>query len=128
MLENARKVIQAAQSTPPAPEVLRELTTMLSDDSATLGDFEKTLSGDAELAKTLILLSNATYFGVRQEIGSVRQAIAYLGRDRVFELGVCAWLCTRLPYRIPGYDISAKSLWLHSGHRREIFWRRLPLP
>ncbi len=113
MLKLAKKTIRESWSLPPPPELVVELSAIMRSDAATAADFEALLSRDASITEALLRLANTYYFQTRREIRSVRQAIAFLGTDRVFELALGAWLIVTLPYRVSGYDISAKSLWLH---------------
>ena len=114
MMSVAEKVIKEAQSLPSVPSVVAELSSLLRDERAGAADFERVVRYDPALTANLLRLANSAYFGLRREVSSVRQAIAFLGTDRVFELATSAWFCQVLPERVPGYDISAKSLWLHS--------------
>jgi len=58
-------------------------------------------------------LANSPYFGARKQIASVSQAISLLGTRRVFDLAASAWFGQAIPPRVLGYDVSAKSYWLH---------------
>jgi putative nucleotidyltransferase with HDIG domain len=114
MINVAQEIIRESTSLPSMPTVVAELSSLLRDDRAGATDFERVVRHDPALTANLLRLANSAYFGLRREISSVRQAIALLGSDRVFELAASAWFCHVLPESIPGYDISAKSLWLHS--------------
>jgi hypothetical protein len=67
MLETAKKVIRNSESLPSAPTLITELSTILKDDDATAGDFEKIVCQDTRLTENLLRLANAAYFGVRRE-------------------------------------------------------------
>ena len=99
---------------PTVPTTVAELALLLDDEGAGAAEFEAVVRPDPALTANVLKLANSAYFGARRQIVSVRQAIAFLGTDRVFELAATAWLASSLPRRIPGYDVSAKSLWLHS--------------
>lgn len=114
MKEGIKSIIERTRALPTVPTVLAELALLLRDENAKAQDFERVIRPDPALTANLLRLANSAYFGFRRNISSVRQAIALLGTDRVFELATSAWFCTVLPERIPGYDVSAKSLWIHS--------------
>lgn len=114
MKEKIREIIKQARALPTAPTVVAELSLLLKSEDARAQDFERIIRPDPALTANLLHLANSAYFGVRRQISSVRQAVAFLGTDRVFELASSAWFCQVLPDRIPGYDVSSKSLWIHS--------------
>lgn len=99
---------------PTVPTAVAQLSALLNDENAGAAEFETVVRPDPALTANVLKLANSAYFGVRRQISSVRHAIALLGTDRVFELAATGWLIQSLPRRIPGYDVSAKSLWLHS--------------
>ncbi len=114
MKEGIRRILEKTKALPPAPTVSAALSVLLKDDAARSQDFERIIRFAPDLTANLLRLANTDYFGRRRNISSIRRAVAVLGTDRIFELACGAWFCGVLPERIPGYDVSAKSLWIHS--------------
>ncbi len=98
---------------PTLPSVVAEFAALIKDKNAGAADFEALVRPDPALSANLLRLANSAYFGLRRKVTSVRQAITLLGTARVFEFATSAWFSQTLPARIPGYDVSAKSFWLH---------------
>jgi HD-like signal output (HDOD) protein len=114
MREGIRRIIERSKALPTAPTVVAALASLLKDENARAQDFEQVIRPDPALSANLLRLANSAYFGGGRRISTVRQAVAFIGTERIFELAASAWFCKALPERIPGYDVSAKSLWIHS--------------
>ncbi len=112
-MTNAREVLRKAKGLPTLPVVVTRLTALLNDKKAGAARFESVVKPDPALTTNLLRLANSPYFGLRREVTSVRQAIALLGVNRVFELAASASFNHVLPKNIPGYEIESKSFWLH---------------
>ncbi len=98
---------------PTLPTSVARLASVINDDRTGAAQFEKIIRPDPALTANLLKLANSAYFGARREIGNVRQGIAFLGVKRVFELAASAWFSQSLPERILGYEVTAKSFFLH---------------
>jgi HD-like signal output (HDOD) protein len=114
MKEGIRKIIEQTKALPTTPTVVAALASLLKDENARAQDFEQVIRPDPSLSANLLRLANSAYFGGGRKVSTVRQAVAFLGTERIFEIAASAWFCKALPERIPGYDVSAKSLWIHS--------------
>ncbi len=115
MKQAIRKILAQTQTLPTAPAVPADLASLLKNENARAQDFEQVIRPDLALSADILKLANSAYFGGGRRIATIRQAVAFLGTERIFELAASAWFCKTLPERIPGYDVSAKSLWIHSA-------------
>ncbi len=86
------KIIRECNALPTLPSVIADMARLLDDDNTGAADFEKVVRPDPALTANLLKLANSAYFGARRQIVSVRQAIVFLGTDRIFELAATAWL------------------------------------
>lgn len=101
-------------SLPTLPTAAAQLTRLLRDETASADDFERIIRPDPALTANLLRMANSPFFGVRQEVASVRRAISLLGTERVFELAMGVGFRSVVPERIAGYDIDSSQFWLHS--------------
>jgi putative nucleotidyltransferase with HDIG domain len=101
------------KSLPTIPGTVARLAALLGDESAGAGDFERVIKPDIAITGNLLRLANSAYFGHRQKITSVRQAIAMLGLPRVYELASSVTFARAVPDRIPGYEMAAEGFWTH---------------
>ncbi|MCP4679420.1 MAG: HDOD domain-containing protein [Deltaproteobacteria bacterium] len=109
-----REVLREAKDLPTLPTAVARLSELIEDKSAGASQFEKVVKPDPALTANLLRLANSPFFGLRREVTSVRQAIALMGINRVFELAASASFKQVLPKKIPGYEIEASAFWLHS--------------
>ena len=112
-MTTAREVMRNADGMPTLSSVVAEMSKLISDDSTSIQDFERIIKPDPALTVNLLRLANSAYFGMRRQISSVRQAVALLGIERVFELATSASFTRILPLNIPGYEIAADTYFFH---------------
>lgn len=98
---------------PTLPTVVARLSALLSDDRASLGDFEKALLPDPALTANVLRLANSAYFGATRKASTAKQAITMLGTKRLFELATSASFLAVIPEFLPGYGIEARQFWMH---------------
>jgi putative nucleotidyltransferase with HDIG domain len=113
-MTTAREVLRCATGLPTLSGVVAKLSRLKDDEKAKASDFERIVTPDPALTANLLRLANSPFFGARRQIQSVRQAIALLGIERVFEVAVSASFSQVLPERIPGFNISARDFFKHS--------------
>ena len=101
------------KSLPTIPGTVARLAALLGDENAGAADFERVIKPDIAITGNLLKLANSAYFGHRQKITSVRQAIAMLGLPRVYELASSVTFARAVPERIPGYEMEARAFWSH---------------
>lgn len=109
----AEQVLSSSKDLPSLPHVVAKLSMLLRDEGASAGDFEKVVRPDPALTANLLRVANSPFFGARRQITSVRQAITYLGLERVFELAAGSAFRRVLPPRIPGYDVESTAFFAH---------------
>lgn len=112
-MTTAREVLRNAEGLPTLSQVIAQLAKLIQDEKSSMQDFEKVLKPDPSLTANLLRLANSAYFARRREVSSVRQAVAMLGIERVFEIAASASFTKVLPKKIPGYEIEAESYFLH---------------
>jgi len=113
-MTTAREVMRKADGLPTLSQVVTELSKLIANEKSSAQDFERVIKPDPALTANLLRLANSAYFGLRRQISSTRQAVALLGIERVFEIATSASFTRILPDKIPGYEIDARSYFLHS--------------
>lgn len=68
---------------PPFHPAALKLLNISSESDTAIDDFEDVFRADPALTADLLLVANSALFGVRSKIGSIRQALAHLGLERV---------------------------------------------
>lgn len=65
----------------PSRIALLQLTTTLQDPTVQLADLERVITADVALSFRLLKYINSAYFGLRRQVGSIKQALALLGLE-----------------------------------------------
>lgn len=82
-MDSTVRAASAIKNLPPFPPVAAKVIALLADDSVSLRAVAGTLSTDAALSAEVLRLANSALFQVRSEIGSVLQALSFLGIGRL---------------------------------------------
>jgi len=106
-------VFAKVKSLPSIPDSVARLSALLGDERTCAADFERVIKPDVAITVNLLKLANSAYFGHRQKITSVRQAIALLGLQRVYELANSVTFARAVPKNLPGYRIDSAGFFSH---------------
>jgi len=108
------QIFVSVKSLPPFPQVARRAAEMLSDPNANSRDLVKIIEYDQAITANILRLCNSAYFGIKVPVGSLHQAIAFLGHKNLMSIIFAS--CSVEYYRsyVPGYDLEKGELWRHS--------------
>lgn len=73
-------------SIPPCPTIVSSLMTEARRDDVDFGKIVRLISGDLSLAASMMKTANSPYFGLRQKVQSVQQAVVVLGLKNVLNI------------------------------------------
>lgn len=76
---NVDRLIDAVEELHSPPTIVYELLQVLQDPEFRVAQVEQLLNADPALATSVLKLVNSSSFGLRSQIGSLRQAVAFLG-------------------------------------------------
>jgi putative nucleotidyltransferase with HDIG domain len=106
-------VIQGLDRAPPLPHVLLKILTELDSMGSSARSLGAIVSGEPVLTAILLRAANSSASGLRRDIISVDEAVAYLGYSTVRALVLRMQLAKLLPQKHgAGYD--SEELWHHS--------------
>ena len=95
------------------PATSARLLELLDDPDAPVGDLVAVIEKDPGLTANVLKLSNSAYYGVRREVGSVRDALTLLGNRTVVTLAFAASMGRLLQAPVNAYRLSRGQLWRH---------------
>lgn len=100
---------------PSVPRLYSELTTLMRDPDASIGDASRLVEQDAAMTAKVLQLANSAFFGRARQVSDLSDAIAYLGLNTLKALALSADAMEAfLPTRpIPGFSI--ERLQAHTG-------------
>jgi HD-like signal output (HDOD) protein len=76
-----RGLIAGLDRLPTVPQVYLEITAAAVQPNSTLDDITAIVERDPALVAKVLQVVNSAYFGLRRELGSIREAVQYLGAD-----------------------------------------------
>ena len=83
MNESALDRIMSSPDLPTLPAVAVEVLEMTARKDVELADIARVVEYDPAIATRILRTVNSSYYGLSRRIGSVRQALAYLGMEAV---------------------------------------------
>ncbi len=69
---------------------------------------------DQAIAANIMKISNSSYFGARQRVKSIHDAVVYLGQQQLIRAGQAAGIAKIFSKGGKGYVTQSKDLWEHS--------------
>ena len=114
MIIDQQRISAGVEQIPMLPTSVAQVSRLARDPRSDARAFERALRPDPGLTANLLRLANSPYFGAAGEIGSVRQAVAYLGTKRVVEAAMAGAFTAVLPRTLAGYGIDSATFWRHS--------------
>lgn len=75
--------MEQAGELPSLPEVYIRVTELLESESTTADEIGETLQTDPALTARILKLINSAYYGLRNEVTSIPQAVSLLGREQL---------------------------------------------
>ena len=108
------EMIARVNELPSLPTVVMKVIELINDDSSNADNFEKYLRQDQALTARLLKIVNSSFFGLRQKINSISQAIVMIGYNSLKNLVLAASTNKLLEGAFPGYGFRENGMWQHS--------------
>ncbi|MDY0109679.1 MAG: HDOD domain-containing protein [Candidatus Krumholzibacteria bacterium] len=96
------------------PASSARLLTLLEEPDTPVSDVLAVIEKDPGLTANLLKLCNSAYYGVRREVGSVREALVRLGNQTVITLAFAASMGRLLQVPVTAYRLPRGQLWRHT--------------
>jgi HD-like signal output (HDOD) protein len=88
--EATQRLVAAVGALPSLPASLTAVDAALSNENSSLGQIADIMSGDVAMVAKVLQLVNSSFFGLRAEIGDLRQAVAYLGVETLRDFALAS--------------------------------------
>ena len=113
--ELLRKLLRDIEAIPPMPHVIEKVMAMTQDPDVSVNDLHRVITLDQALTANVLKLCNSAYYGLPRTIGSVSQAVTYLGFRTIRNLVLSAFLSDVYGGAITqGMGLGSNGLWEHS--------------
>jgi putative nucleotidyltransferase with HDIG domain len=111
---DVKDILREATRLPSLPTVGMQIVSAANDPTTAAEDLSKLLSVDQSLSAKVLRLVNASYYGVRNRVTSIRQAVVILGFESVRALALSAAVMDRFETTEAPEGFSRTEFWKHS--------------
>jgi putative nucleotidyltransferase with HDIG domain len=106
------QVLSKVQSVPTLPATVLRVLQMVEDPLCSAADLSQMIQADPALAVKVLKLANSAYYGFRQKISTIPQAVTLLGFATLKNALLSVAVFDLFRMRMTGFDLLA--LWKHS--------------
>lgn len=108
---NIREFIAGLHDLPTIPSQLGKILKVVNDDGSSPHDLYNLISHDQALAVRVVQVANSAAFGHSGDVKDIKQAIMFLGYDRIKSLAIGMTIMDVFPAKS---SFNMKNLWIHS--------------
>ena len=108
------KILKSIDHIPAFPITILKVNEMLRNDDYSVADMVNLIKYDQAMAANIMKMGNSAYFGSRQKICTLRDAVVYLGRSNLIRIVQTAGVSRYFKQKGRGYVEKANELWEHS--------------
>ncbi len=114
MKEKIEKIISTVERLPPFPLVALKVVAMARDENVSIKQIAEIVQYDPSITANVLKWCNSPYFGLRQKVTSIKQALVYLGGKNLVEIVMMSSCKPYLDKKVVGYELEKGELWRHS--------------
>ncbi len=107
---DVRRFIKRLQDLSTIPSILFKVISVVKDENASPNELYGLIAKDQSLAEKVVRVANSPVFGHSGEIKDIRQAIMFLGYNRIKSIAMGMSVMEMFPAR----NFNIKNLWIHS--------------
>ncbi len=108
------QIVARVNDLPSLSVVVTQIMELINNDKSSASNFERFLRQDQGLAARLLRIVNSSFFGLRNKISSIPQAIVLVGYNSLKNLVLAASASKLMQGAFPEYGFMEKGLWQHS--------------
>ncbi len=108
------RIIKEIDKLKPISPVGRKVLEISSNPDTSLAELVDIIKFDQVITANLLRRCNSSYFGLKRKIVSVKQAVAYLGLEKVASLVMMESTADHFKNAQGGYDLNEGELWRYS--------------
>jgi putative nucleotidyltransferase with HDIG domain len=113
-MKKIEKIIKDIDRLKPVTHIGDKIMEITSNPDSSLSDLVDIVKYDQGMTANLLKTCNSPYFGLVREIVSIKQAVAYLGIDKVASLVIMGNSTDNFRAAQAGYDLNEGELWRYS--------------
>lgn len=114
MSDKVKQILAKVERLPALPAVVQQVTAMLQDPNFSMENLMRTVRLDPGITAHVIEMCNSPFYGPRQKVSSLQQALVILGSRQLMEIMLSGQLVGRFRQGQKGYRLARGDLWRHS--------------
>jgi HD-like signal output (HDOD) protein len=111
--ESLKKLVGQMTRLPSIPTLYMEIVEKANQPDAPLEDVARIIARDPGMTAKILKLVNSAFFGLRRELSSTEEAVAYIGLDTIKSLVLSLHAFSQFAHADAG-GLTMESLWAHS--------------
>jgi HD-like signal output (HDOD) protein len=111
--ESLKKLVGQMTRLPSIPTLYMEIVDKANQPDAPLEDVARIIARDPGMTAKILKLVNSAFFGLRRELSSTEEAVAYIGLDTIKSLVLSLHAFSQFAHADAG-GLTMESLWAHS--------------
>jgi putative nucleotidyltransferase with HDIG domain len=113
-MPSIRELIKKIDSLPSMPSVITELIELTSNPDSDMDEILSLIEKDQSLTAKLLRLCNSSYYGLSQEVSTLRNAVVLLGFKAVYKMVIALGTSVFFKKDTEGYGLSGLDMFRHS--------------
>jgi putative nucleotidyltransferase with HDIG domain len=113
-MRNVEQIIEQIDTLRPISPVSSKIMDIARNPDSSLSELVEVIQYDQAMTTNLLRICNSSYFGLTKRIESIRQAVAYLGTEKVASLVIMKSSSENFAKAQQGYDLNEGELWKYS--------------
>ena len=107
-------ILKSIEKIPAFPATIQKVIALLRDEDYAVNDVVNVIKLDQAVTANILKISNSAYFGARQKIRTIQDAVIYLGQQQLVRAVQTAGISKYFQKGAKGYVKQSKELWEHS--------------
>jgi len=107
-------ILKSIERIPAFPATIQKVIELLHDEDYRVDDVVRVIGYDQAIAANILKISNSAYFGVRQRIRTIHEAVVYLGQQQLIRAVQTAGISKFYQKGGRGYVARTADLWEHA--------------
>jgi HD-like signal output (HDOD) protein len=106
-------IIERVHTIPSLPEVVMQVVTLVNDPKSSASMIEEIMSKDPAMAAKILRMVNSVYYGLKQPVNDLEQAIAILGFKTIRSIALSISVINAFQQKDSAFNM--KAFWTHGA-------------
>jgi len=113
-MSKIERIIKEIDALKPVSYIADRIMEIISNPNSSLAELVNIIKYEQSMTANLLRICNSSYFGLKKKIVSIKQAVAYLGIEKVASLAMMGNSAHNFEKGQGGYDLGEGELWRYS--------------